>query len=195
VKIFIIREKVSFKQMIGGYGIRGARIWDGVVLLIAALCSSACVSQQKVVVGISGQLAASYAVYPSIEVDIAAVTDGELAEIKDAGVENYFAPNSGIREKIGAQTMFFSEEQTKPLTLPSRAESWKIWLQKDPSTLVVIAGLPRDPEMPQPPAPDPRIITIPLKKRFIFTPNVYILTEPKKIVRVKKAPVNPKTDL
>jgi hypothetical protein len=195
VKISIIREKVFSKQTICGYGIRGARIWGGVALLIAGLCFSACVSQQKVVVGISGQLAASYAVYPSIEVDIAAVTDGDLAEIKNAGVENYFAPNSGIREKIGAQTMFFSEEQTKPLTLPSRAESWKIWLQKDPSTLVVIAGLPHDPEMPQPPAPDPRTIIIPLKKRIIFAPNVYILTESKKIVQVKKAPMNPKADM
>jgi hypothetical protein len=171
------------------------KIWLCAVPFITALCFSACVSQQKVVVGVSGQLAASYAAYPSIEVDIAAVTDGELAEIKDAGVENYFAPGSGIREKIGAQTMFFSEEQTKPLTLPSRAESWKIWLQKDPSTLVVIAGLPHDPGMPPPPAPDPRIITIPIKERLIFAPNVFILAEPKKIVQVKKAPVNPKTDL
>lgn len=181
--------------MICGSGLKRARVWLYAVPFITALCFSACVSQQKVVVGVSEQMAASYAVYPSIEVDIAAVTDGDLAEIKNAGVENYFAPNSGIREKIGAQTMFFSEEQTKPLTLPSRAESWKIWLQKDPSTLVVIAGLPHDPEMAPAPAPDPRIIAIPLKKRLIFAPNVYILAEPKKIVQVKKAPVNPKTDL
>jgi hypothetical protein len=146
-----------------------------------------------VVVGVSGQMPVNYSVYPSIEVDIAAVTDEELAEIKDAGVENYFAPNSGIREKLNPQTMFFSEEQTKPLTLPSRTEIWKIWLQKDPSTLVIIAGLPRDPDMPQPPAPDPRILAVPLKKRLIFAPNVYILAEPKKIVQVKKAPLNPKT--
>jgi hypothetical protein len=195
MKIAIIRRGTSFKQMAYRSGFERARIWLYAVPFIAALCFSACVSQQKVVVGVSEQMTASYAAYPSIEVDIAAVTDGELAEIKNAGVENYFAPNSGIREKIGAQTMFFSEEQTKPLTLPSRAESWKIWLQKDPSTLVVIAGLPYDPEMPPSPAPDPRIITIPLKKRLIFAPNVYILAEPKKIVQVKKAPVNPKTDL
>jgi hypothetical protein len=164
------------------------------VSFIIILCFSSCVSQQKVMVGVSGQLAASYGAYPSIEVDIAAVTDGELAEIKDAGVENYFAPDSGIREKIGAQTLFFSEEQTKPLTLPSRAAIWKSWLQKDPSTLVIIAGLPYDPGMPDPPAPDPRIMTVPLKKRLIFAPNVYVLAEPKKITRVKRPPVNPQTD-
>jgi hypothetical protein len=164
------------------------------VLLIFILFFTGCVSRQKVVVGVSGQLAVSYTVYPSIEVDIAAVTDGELAEIKDAGVENYFAPDSGVRGKIGAQTMFFSEEQTKPLTLLSRAEIWESWLKKDPSTLVIIADLPHDPSMPPPPAPDPRIITIPLKKRLIFASSVYILAEPKKITQVKKAPVNPKTD-
>jgi hypothetical protein len=195
MKIVVVRGEVSSKQKVCVPGFRRTRIWGGAALFIIVLCSSACVSQQKVVVGVSGQMAASYAAYPSIEVDIAAVTDGELAEIKDGGVENYFAPNSGIREKIGAQTMFFSEEQTKPLTFPSRSEIWKIWLQKDPTTLVVIAGLPYDPGMPQPPAPDPRIITVPIKKRLIFAPSVYILTEPKKIVQVKKAPVNPKTSL
>jgi hypothetical protein len=170
-------------------------IMAGVVPVVAALCFSACVSQQRVVVGVSGQLAVSYGAYPSIEVDIAAVTDGELTEIKNAGVENYFAPDSGIRERIDAQTLFFSEEQTKPLTLPTRTETWKNWLQKDPSTLVVIAGLPYDPSMPEPPAPDPRIITIPIKKRFVFAPNVYVLAEPKKIVQVKKAPLNPQTNV
>ncbi|MDR0410279.1 MAG: hypothetical protein LBH18_07805 [Spirochaetaceae bacterium] len=184
MKIAIACEKVFSKRTI-------RRICLRAVPLVFILFFSTCVSQQKVVVGVSGQLAVSYTAYPSIEVDIAAVTDGELAEIKDAGVENYFAPYSGIREKIGAQTMFFSEEQTKPLTLLSRAEIWKSWLEKDPSTLVVIAGLPHDPDMPPPPVPDPRIITVPLKKRLIFASNLYILVEPKKITQVKKAPVNP----
>jgi hypothetical protein len=167
----------------------------GFALLVAGLFFPSCISQQRVMVGISDQLAVNYAAYPSIEVDIAAVTDGDLAEIKDGGVENYFAPNSGIRGKIGAQTMFFAEEQTKPQTLPSRAEAWKIWQQRDPTTLVIIAGLPHDPEMPAAPAPDPRIITVPIKKQFIFAPNVYILVEPKKIELIKKKPVNPKIDL
>jgi hypothetical protein len=187
MKIAIACRKVFSKQTI-------CRICLCTAQLIFLLFFAGCVSQQKVMVGVSGQLAVSYTAYPSIEVDIAAVTDGELAEIKDAGVENYFAPDSGIREKISAQTMFFSEEQTKPQTLLSRAEIWKNWLKKDPSTLVVIAGLPHDPGMPPPPAPDPRIITVPLKKRLIFAPNLYILAEPKKITQVKKAPVNPKTD-
>jgi hypothetical protein len=154
---------------------------------------SGCVSQQKIIVGVSERLAANYTSYPSIEVDIAAVTDGDLAEIKDAGVENYFSPNGGLREKINAQRMFFSEEQTKPLMLASRAEIWKSWLQKDPSNIVVIASLPHNPDIPAAPAPDPRIIVIPIKKRFIFASNLFVLIDPKKIVQVKKAPVNPKT--
>jgi hypothetical protein len=191
VKIVIVRGRVSSTQKLCGSGFRRTRTFGGAVLLSAALCFSACVSQQKVVVGLSGQMAVSYAAYPSIEVDIAAVTDGELAEIKDAGVENYFAPNSGIREKIGAQVMFFSEERIRPQILPSRAPAWKDWLKKTPSTLVIIAGLPYDPDMPEAPAPDPRIITVPVQKRFIFAQSVYAVVEPKRIVRVKKTQVNP----
>jgi hypothetical protein len=167
------------------------RICIHVALLIFVLFFPSCVSQQKVVVGVSGQLAASYAAYPSIEIDIAAVTDGELAEIKEAGVENYFAPDSGIREKIGAQIMFFSEEQIRPQILPSRAGAWKNWLKKNPSTVVIVGGLPCDPEMPAAPAPDPRIITIPIKKGFIFAQSVYVMVEPKRLVQVKKSQVNP----
>jgi hypothetical protein len=173
---------------------RNGRLWVWLVMA-AGLHLSACVSQQSVVVGISRDLTANYALYPSIEVDVLAVSDEDLDSIKNAGVETYFAPNSGFREKMAPQTFFFSEEQTKPQSLASRSERWKQWLDKDPSTLVIIAGLPHDPEMPAPPAPDPRILTFPIKKRFVFTPKVYVLVEPKKIVQVKKAPANPKDGL
>jgi hypothetical protein len=162
------------------------------VILIIGILFSGCVSQQQVMVGVSRDLSSTYALYPSIEVDISAVSDGDLAAIKDAGVETYFAPNSGLREKVNAQTMFFSEEQTLPQTLFSRAEIWQTWLAKDPSTLVIIAGLPHDPEMPASPAPDPRILTIPIKRRYVFAPKVYVLIEPKKVVQIKEAPVDPK---
>jgi hypothetical protein len=194
VKIVIVRGRFSSTNRLYKPGFSRARIFGGTALFIAAFCFSACVSQQKVVVGVSGQMATSFLAYPSIEVDIAAVTDGELAEIKDAGVENYFAPNSGIREKIGAQIMFFSEEQIRPQLLPSRSGAWSDWLKKAPSTLVIIAGLPYDPEMPEAPAPDPRIITIPVKRRFIFAQSVYAMVEPKRIVQVKKKQVNPEVN-
>jgi hypothetical protein len=167
----------------------------GCLGLAAGILFSACVSQQQVVVGLSRGLSSNYALYPSIEVDVFAVSDEDLGTIKDAGVETYFAPNSGFREKTNPQVFFFSEEQTKPQSLRSRAELWKIWLEKDPTTLVIIAGLPHDPEMPAPPAPDPRLLTIPIKKRFIFAPRVYVLVEPGKIVRIKKSPTDPKNAL
>lgn len=163
--------------------------------MLAGILFSACVSQQQVFVGISRDLSSNYALYPSIEVDIFAVSDEGLAEIRDAGVETYFAPNSGFREKTNPRILFFSEEQTKPQGIYSREEIWKSWLEKNPSTLVIIAGLPHDPEMPAAPAPDPRILTIPIKKQFVFAPKRYILVEPKKIVEVKKMPGNPKDGL
>ena len=171
---------------------RGLR-WS--VLLLAGILSSACVSQQQVIVGISRDLSSNYALYPSIEVDVFAVSEEGFAEIKDAGVETYFAPNSGFREKVNPRILFFSEEQTKPQAIDSRAEIWTLWLEKDPSTLVIIAGLPHDPEMPASPAPDPRILTMPIKKHFVFATKLYVLVEPKKIVQIKKMPGNPKEGL
>ncbi|MDR2842019.1 MAG: hypothetical protein LBV52_02335 [Spirochaetaceae bacterium] len=132
-----------------------------------------------------------YGEYPSIELDIAAISDGDVSEIKNSGVENYFAPNSGLREKINATTMIFSEEQRKTLRFGARDVIWMSWLGNKPSTLLIIVSLPHDPDMPASPAPDPRIIMVPIKQTFIFAPTVYLLVEPKKLVRVKKTPIAP----
>ena len=124
--------------------------------------------------------------YPSIEVDIVAVDAAQAAEIKQAGLENYFAPDSGVRSKAGAKTFFFSQEQTKVLTLESRDGAWFKWLSQKPVTLIVIASIPHDSGMT--PSPDPRIVSVSMKPGFIVAKTLNVLIEPKSLSVLKSKP-------
>ena len=153
--------------------------------LIPAFILTGCVSQYKVVVDFSPELQPHFVEFPTIEVDIAALTDAEADEVKQMGVEKYFAPGSGIRQRLNVQTCFFSKEERYTYVLPSRAPVWQTWKQKKPSTLMVIASLPHDPSMS--PQADPRLLTVAIAKSFIVARSVYIWVEPKRIIRVTKA--------
>lgn len=155
----------------------------GVFLVSAFLCSG-CVSQYKVVVDFSPELRDYFTEYPTIEVDIAAVTDSEAGEVKQAGVEQYFAPGAGFRDRLGSQTCFFSREDDVKFVLPSRAPVWKAWLDKGSTNLLVIASLPHDPSMT--PQADPRCLVVIMKKSYILARTIYILVEPKKVIQVAK---------
>jgi len=125
-------------------------LWLGQRLLVflgIGLVCSGCVSQYKVVVDFSPSLQGYFTNYPTIEVDIAAVTDSEADEVKQAGVEKYFAPDSGMRERLLSQTCFFSREENMSFVLPSRAPVWQSWRLKAPANILVIASLPHDPSM------------------------------------------------
>ncbi|GHV20356.1 hypothetical protein FACS189494_03960 [Spirochaetia bacterium] len=134
----------------------------------------------------SPDLKAQFNEYPSIEVDMVALDAAAEAEIKQAGVENYFAPDSGVRSKTGAKTFFFSQEQTKVLTFESRDQAWFKWLRQKPVKLVVIASIPHDPSMA--PSPDPRIISISMKPSIIFSKTLNVLIEPKSLTVSKTKP-------
>jgi hypothetical protein len=125
----------------------------GVVAALGiALALSGCVSTYNIGTGISKDLEDYYTIYPSIEVDVVAITQEEAEEIKKGGVEEYFAPH-GLRDRINPFTAFFSNEHTRPVTLSSGDAIWKDWRDKKPKTLLVIVSLPPKPDMA---APDPR---------------------------------------
>lgn len=154
-------------------------------LLWAVFLLAGCVSQHKVVVEFSRDLREHFTEFPTIEVDIAAVTEGEASEVKQAGVEKYFAPDSGIREKLQSQTCFFSREDDVSFVLPSRAPVWRTWMEKKPTDILVIASLPHDPAIT--PQADPRYTLVKLKDSYVIARTIYILVEPKKVIRVSKA--------
>jgi len=158
---------------------------------IAVLCTS-CVSQYKVVVNFSPAIKNYFIEIPTIEVDIAAVTDSEVDEVKQMGVEQYFAPNSGIRERLQSQTCFFYREAQNTFVLPSRAPIWQNWLLKKPTTVLIIASLPHDPSMT--PQSDPRYVTINIAQSFIVARTINILVEPNRVIRLARSYSKTKQD-
>jgi hypothetical protein len=149
-----------------------------------------CVTQRRVVVGLSTEIEEYYAFYPSIEFDAVAVTEEEADQIKKDGVDKYFAPGSALRKRLDPFTVYFSQERTEPETLPAKSNFWDRWLKKTPATLVLIADLPHSPDMPE---DDPRILTVDLTKEKFFAKPVYVEIEPEKITRISELPRDPKT--
>ena len=153
--------------------------------VLSVLLFTGCVSQYKVVVDFSHDLQRHFGEFPTIEVDIAAVTDSEANEVRQMGVEQYFTPNSGIRERLQAQTVFFKLEERGSFVLPSRAPVWQTWQQKDPSEIMVIASLPHDPSMT--PQADPRFLFVRMARSYVFARTINILVEPRSIKRLERS--------
>jgi hypothetical protein len=164
------------------------RLFGVPAFLALVFLFAGCVTRANVMVGISETMKEHYAIFPSIEVDIAAVTDAEANDIKSEGVGNYFSPNSSLRTNLAPFTVFFSEEHTAPVFLWAHGEAWKKWQKKKPTNLAIMASLPHDPDAP--PA-DPRILMIPLEKRP-FSSTVYVEVDPKKVIQVFGRPQDPR---
>jgi outer membrane lipoprotein-sorting protein len=162
------------------------------VFLCLGLAYSGCVSQYKVVVEFSPSLQGHFTDFPTIEVDIAAVTDSEADEVKQAGIEKYFAPDSGMRERLLSQTCFFSREDNSSFVLPSRAQVWQSWLLKEPTNILVIASLPHDPSISA--GSDPRQLLVKMKKSYVFARTIYILVEPRKVIQSTRSRSKSKSD-
>jgi hypothetical protein len=162
----------------------------GVLACAWGAAFAGCATQRTVAVGLSAELEVYYAMYPSIEFDVLAVTAEEAAQIKSGGVDAYFAPNSALRKRLDPFTVYFSQERTGPETLAFRSAQWDRWLKKKPVTLALIADLPHSPEMSE---DDPRILYIDLKKDSVFVRPVYVEIEPQKISRVFEPPTDPVT--
>ncbi len=160
------------------------KFWRPLVLLGAGFLCAGCVSQYKVVVEFSPGLQEYFTEYPTLEVDIVAVTEDEVNEVKQVGVEKYFAPDSGFRERLQSQICFFSREDAARFVLPSRAQIWKDWRLKKPDTILVIASLPYDSSMS--PEADPRLLVVKMKNSYVFARTLYVLVEPKKVVRISR---------
>ena len=154
------------------------------LITIAVLCTG-CVTPYKVVVDFSPELKEHFTELPTIEVDIAAVTDSELDEVKQMGVEQYFSPDSGIRDRLQSQTCFFYREAQNTFVLPSRAPVWQQWMLKEPGAILVIASLPHNSSVT--PQADPRYLTVKMAKSLVIARTLNILVEPKKVTQLAKA--------
>jgi hypothetical protein len=154
-------------------------------IFCAGFLCAGCVSQYKVVVDFSPALRDYFTEYPTIEVDIAAVSDSEAGEVKQAGTEKYFAPDTGLRERLRSQTCFFSREEAARYVLPSRAQIWQEWRLKNPANILVVASLPHDPSMTS--EADPRQLVVKMKKSYVFARTLYVLVEPQKVIQISRS--------
>lgn len=163
----------------------------GFALIAAmALSFSSCYKHYRITIGLSRTIADYYSIYPSIEVDIAAVPASLADEIKTAGVEGYFAPDSALRAQAVPHTLRFSEEITAPVTLTYRDMNWQSWVRKKPEKLVIIVNLPYSEDMK---AADKRMLSLDIKERFIQWEDIYFEISPRQIGEVTVKPVDPRS--
>ncbi|MDR2659264.1 MAG: hypothetical protein LBC27_04665 [Spirochaetaceae bacterium] len=161
------------------------------LITISALLLTNCAYNRRIVVGLSPDMETRYSIYPSIEFDVAAITNDEADQIKTSGVDGYFSPDNPLRERLEPFTAYFDEESTAPCTLSTRNSLWLKWENKKPEKMVFIANLPYFPDMPQ---NDPRLFFIDLKKDFLTPVPMYVEIEPEKIVRIYKKPTDPRSN-
>jgi hypothetical protein len=159
--------------------------------LLSFLSLSACVSSYKVVVTVSPEVKTFYNGWPSLEVDVAAVSDADASALEKIKNEDYFAPNSALRAKIEPKTFYFTEEDTARAKLGSRDDLWKDWLKNKATTLFVIASLPSTGSgdtsaQGQNADPDPRSLFVKMKRSYIIARTIRVEVEPQKISREKK---------
>jgi hypothetical protein len=164
--------------------------WLFSIFVIIVTAFGGCAINRRVVVGVSADIERRYGMYPSIELDVAAVTDDESDQIKTAGVDGYFSPDSSLRKRLEPFTAYFDDENVMPYTLHIKGNYWSNWQKKKPSKLAIIADLPHSPDMPK---DDPRLIFIDIKETFFTLSPIYIEVEPDKVVRVYKKPKDPQS--
>lgn len=164
------------------------------IIFFAAAACAGCYSRPTVTAGLSPQLKEYYAIYPSIEMDIAAVTADEADEIREQSVENYFAVGNPVRKGLMPHTLTFSSEQTEPQTMKRSAGEWETWLEKKPEKLAVVANLPRKTEK-TPAQKDSRIVIVDLKTAFLWPDTLYFEVKPGSVIQIYSAPQDPEYEI
>lgn len=165
------------------------------VCMVVFLCSG-CWTRTNIYAGYGTNLKDSYTIYPTVELDIAAVTEAEADEIKKLTVEGYFS-NDTLRKSIYPYTMQFSKEQTVPVRMDRDIEQWDKWEEKDPTHIVLIADMPRvieskkEKAVPGVPVKDPRINVFELTSSWFWPRSHYFEIKPGRLVKIKSMPVDP----
>lgn len=164
------------------------------IVLLAVVACAGCYSRPTVTAGLSPQLKEYYSIYPSVEVDIAAVTTDEADEIRAQSVENYFAVGNPVRKGLAPHTLSFSSEQTEPRTMKRNAAEWDVWREKKPEKLAVVANLPRKTEKTLS-QKDSRILILDLKTAFLWPDSLYFEVKPGSVVQIYSKPQDPEYEI
>ena len=166
------------------------RIAKTVFFTAFCLLSSGCATRMTVKAGLSENIKDFYSIYPSIEIDIAAVTEEEAEDLKKTDVDGYFAVGNAKRDSLSPYTMTFSAEQTKPQTMKYNVYNWNKWLDKKPEKIAVIVNMPRAAAEGEK-GKDPRVLIMDMSSGFLHHKELYVEAKPGSIVRIKNEPTDP----
>ncbi len=161
-----------------------------IALLTAAAACSGCYTRSTVVAGLSPRLKEYYSIYPSVELDIAAVTRSEAEDIRAQSAEDYFAADNPVRKGVAPYTLTFSSEKTEPQTMKRGVDAWDGWLEKKPEKLAVVANLPRGSEKIGG-RKDPRVLILDLDSAFLWPDTLYFEIVPGGVAQIYKKPADP----
>lgn len=157
---------------------------------VFCMLSAGCASRMTVQAGLADNIKDYYSIYPSIEIDIAAVTGEEADELKKANVDDYFSVGSSKRESLSPYTFMFSAEQTAPQTMKYNVPQWDKWLEKEPEKIAVIVNMPRKTEKGEK-GKDPRVLILDMSGGFMYHKTIYVEARPGTVVRIYKEPTDP----
>lgn len=166
------------------------RILKAAVFTAFCMLSSGCATRMTVMAGLSDNIKEYYTIYPSVEIDIAAVTEEEAEDLKKTSIDLYFSVNSAMRESLLPYTMMFSAEQTAPLTMKYNVPQWDKWLEKEPKKIAVVANMPRKTDEKEK-GKDPRILILDMSSGFMHHKTLYVEAKPGSVIRIYKEPTDP----
>ena len=157
-----------------------------------AFCAllSGCATRTTVMAGLSENIKDYYSIYPSVEIDVVAVTAEEAEDLKKINADNYFSVGNAMRESLSPYTFMFSAEQTAPLTMKYNVPQWDKWLEKDPEKIAVLANMPRKADE-NAKGKDPRVLILDISTGFMHHKTVYVEANPGSVVRIYKEPADP----
>ena len=159
-------------------------------LTVFCVLLSGCATKMTVMAGLSENIKEYYSIYPSVEIDVAAVTEEEADELKKVNADSYFSVGNAMRESLTPYTFMFSAEQTAPQTMKYNVPQWDKWLEKEPEKIAVIANMPLK-QNENVKGKDSRILILKMSSGFMHHKKLYVEAQPGSVVQIRKEPVDP----
>ncbi len=131
------------------------------------------------------ELSKTYGFYPTIEVDIAGLSDTDAINFTSYPVDKYFLDSSTMRAYLEPITFKFSQDDLDAKVLESGSDDFAKIFDKEPAYLVVIANLPYADKEQQ--KLDPRKFILKLDdSMFSVDHDIYLKIGPTGLIKTTK---------
>lgn len=164
------------------------RITTSIGIFVSMLAGCSSVPHYDVEVYPSAELTQQYGYMPSLEVDVAGVTENEAGRIKAVNIDRYFTADNALRKSLKPETLRFSEDDVVYKVLSEDSGRWNTWNDKGADSIALIVNLPVAAEKPQ---DDGRKLIVPIIKEGTFSRNSGTLRfeiTPAGIIQINRVP-------